>query len=79
MGISGGIKMIRSTIYTVSLVLILGLLLPGGLVLQSDPAFAQSRSLGKVNFKTSCNRKAQKRINIAVALISCFVDGSFDP
>lgn len=59
----------RSTIYTVSLILILGILLPGGLVLQTDPAFAQNRSLGKVNFKTSCNRKAQKRINMAVALL----------
>jgi len=61
--------MTRYIVFTLSLILSLGLLLPGGALLKTDSAFAKSRSLGKVRFKTSCNRKAQKRLNMAVALL----------
>jgi len=61
--------MTRYFIFTLSLILSLGLLVPGETLFKTDSAFAGNRSLGKVNFKTSCNRKAQKRINIAVALL----------
>lgn len=61
--------MTRISIYILSLFLVLGLLLPVGSILQIDPAFARSKSLGKVKFKTACNRKAQKRLNMAVALL----------
>ena len=59
--------MTRYFVFTLSLILALGFLLPGKTLFKTDSALAQSRSLGKVNFKTSCNWKAQKRINIAVA------------
>jgi len=61
--------MTRYTVFALSLVLTLGILVPGGLLLQTDSAFAGNKSLGKVYFKTSCNRKAQKRLNMAVALL----------
>ncbi len=61
--------MVRNIVFVVVLLISFSFLLPGSSFIRTDAAFAQNRSLGKVNFKTSCNRKAQKRLNMAVALL----------
>ena len=52
-----------------SFLITFSLLLSGSLSFNYSNAFAGKRSLGKVNFSTSCNKKAQRRLNRAVALL----------
>ncbi|MGI9533946.1 MAG: tetratricopeptide repeat protein [Thermodesulfobacteriota bacterium] len=61
--------MSKFNILVLSVFTTLALLLSGSYSGNDFTALAQDKSLGKVDFPVSCNKKAQKRLNRAVALL----------